>query len=396
MRRLKLNDGREIHFKPASAKDVPAIIGLYNCIYHGHYTLREVTDPEIARQKVEDPSYFWLLALMGQEVVGSVIFAVDPVNKLGKCFGAAVLGEFRGQDVMHTMIQQGVERLTHRTRSCDIVYGTTRTVSPAPAQLVEHLGFHPMGIFPNVRKVESFETHGLEIFFRKGCLDIRRQKPVLIPELREFYRIVQDLLRFEDHEEIELEAADPRKMGKPVVFHLERDEQKVLQLYRRYQDKDVLDKVFFPFTDPDLLFVSEDQQAEFFVNFNVVDGHAVVLGYRVQDPDLRRMLMWFCESASQVGMRYIELIVNAFKPEMQRIASDARFLPCAYFPAMRMNDMGLREDYIVFSRSFEQLDFMDMHLVGPNRRFLDAFMKCWYEMLVRCQPDFDDGGFTIG
>jgi len=33
---------------------------------------------------------------------------------------------------------------------------------------------------------------------------------------------------------------------------------------------------------------------------------------------------------------------------------------------------------------------MDLHLVDTNRRFLDAFMKCWYEMLVRCQPDFDE------
>jgi hypothetical protein len=33
---------------------------------------------------------------------------------------------------------------------------------------------------------------------------------------------------------------------------------------------------------------------------------------------------------------------------------------------------------------------MDMHLVDNNRRFLDAFMKCWYDLLVRCQPDFDE------
>ena len=158
----------------------------------------------------------------------------------------------------------------------------------------------------------------------------------------------------------------------------------------------MLDKVFFPFADPNFLFTSEDKKSEFFVNFNSVDGHAVILGYRIQDPDTRRILMWFCESASQAGMRYIELMVNVFKPDIQRIASDARFLPCAYFPAMRMNDKGLREDYIVFSRSFEQLDFMELNLVGPNRRFLDAFMKCWYDMLVRCQADFDDGGFRIG
>ena len=84
------------------------------------------------------------------------------------------------------------------------------------------------------------------------------------------------------------------------------------------------------------------------------------------------------------------MLVSAFLPERQRLALDAKFLPCAYFPGMRMNDEGLREDCLIFSRSFEKLDFMDMNLVDNNRRFLDAFMKCWYDLLVRCQPDFDE------
>ena len=116
----------------------------------------------------------------------------------------------------------------------------------------------------------------------------------------------------------------------------------------------------------------------------------MIVGYRFSGEDLRNTLMWFCEEASKSGMRYIEMLVSAFKPEMQRLALDAKFLPCAYFTAMRMNDDGAREDYLVFSRSFESLDFMDMHLVDTNRKFLDAFMKCWYDMLVRCQPDFDE------
>lgn len=391
MRRLTLQDGREVHLQPATPKDVPAIVALYHEVYSGKYTLKEATDPDVLREKLENPNYFWALAHLEDRVIGSVIFAIDPVNKLGKTYAAVVLPEFRGQDVMRNLVIQGLERLTQRTRICDTVYATTRTVSIAPSVVLEHLDFFPMGIFPNVRKVKSFETHGLEVFFRNDSLKIRRKSPQLVPEVVDFYRIVREILNLEDHVECELEMADPRKMGDPIKFKVLRDEKQLSRKFDAYLDRDQMDKVFFPFMDPNLLFASEDGVIEIFVNLNSSDGHGVIIGYRIGDYDLKRVLMWFCEAASAEGMRYIELLVNAFKPQLQRVALDAKFLPCAYFPSMRFNEHNEREDYIVFSRSFEMLDFMDLHLGETNRKFLDAFMKCWYEMLVRCQPDFDEG-----
>jgi len=391
MQRITLKDGREVDFKPGQVKDIPGIVDLYKQVYQGRYTLREVSDPVILKRKLEDPNYFWTLAFIGERIVGSVIFAIDPLNKLGKSYAAVVLGELRGQDVMRTMVMQDLERLTQRTRTCDVVYATTRTVSVAPQVVLEHLGFQPMGIFPNVRKVESFETHGLEVFFRKASMELRRKSPILVPEVREFYEIVRKVLGLEPYQKAELPLCDPRKMGDPMHFQVEKDEKMLLEQFEENQQDDLMDKVFFPFTEPNLLFQTPDKSVEFFVNFNEVDGNGVIIGYKVGSNDLRRSLMWFCEAASLSGMRYIELLVNAFRPDLQRIALDARFLPCAYFPAMRMTITGGREDYIVFSRSFESLDFMEMNLVSTNRKFLDAFMKCWYEMLVRCQPDFDEG-----
>ncbi|MBF0500746.1 MAG: GNAT family N-acetyltransferase [Candidatus Riflebacteria bacterium] len=390
MQRITLQDNREIHFQIATENDIGGIISLYDSVYKGSYTLKDVQDPAIIRKKIENPNFFWTLAHEHQRVIGSVIFAIDPLNKIGKCYAAAVLPEFRGQDVMRTMVLHGLERLTSRTRLCDVIYATTRTTSVAPALVLEHLGFQSMGIFPNVRKVKSFETHGLEVFFRDGCFDLRRSPPLLVPEVAEFYNIVSEVLGLPGHQSIDLPLSDPRQMGEPMVFIVERDEIKVLETFDRYQDHDLMNKVFFPFIDPNLLFSSEDGKAEIFVNFNEMDGNGVIVAYRIEIDDLRRVLMWFCEAASQVGMRYIELLISAYRPELQRAAIDARFLPNAYFPAMRWTENNRREDYVAFSRSFERLDFMDLHLVDTNRRYLDAFMKCWYEMLVRCQPDFDE------
>lgn len=394
MQRIQLPNGKEIRFNVASPADIPSIISLYHTVYKGSYTLKEVQIPEIILKKIENPDYFWLLAQEGERVVGSVIFAIDQLNKIGKCYAAVVLPELRGLDVMRTMVRQGLERLTQRTRVCDVIYATTRTVSVAPQVVLEHLNFHSMGIFPNVRKVKSFETHGLEVFVRDGSLPLRRDPPRLISEVVDIYKIVREVLNLGPHEEVLLPLSDPRSMGEPIPFVVNNDESAVLDLFDRYSRRHIMEQTFFPFVEPNLLFTSEQVGSEIFVNFNETDGNGVIVGYRIksgiQNEDFRRVLMWFCDAAERAGMRYIESLVSAYQPEFQRITVDARFLPCAYFPAMRWTEENRREDYIVFSRSFERLDFMDLHLVDTNRRYLDAFMKAWYEMLVRCQPDFDE------
>lgn len=385
-----LKNGQSVHFRTASNKDVQGIIDLYIEVYNGKYTLPEVADPEVIAIKTENPNYFWLVAEIDNKIVGSVIFAIDPVNKFGKSYAAAVSGSLRGQDIMKTMVGHGLEVLTKKTRTCDVIYATTRTVSFAPQVVLEHLGFHPMGIFPNVRKVEAFETHGLEVYFREDCFDIRCKTPRLVPETKDFYMIVKNILNLEEPEIVDLEMEDPRKMGKCIEFIINEDIDEVRSKFDEFQTKDLMDKMFFPLIEPNLLFQTKDGTADIFVNFNKLDGNGVVLAYRHTGDNLRHMLMWFCEAASNSGMRYIEMLVNAYRPEMQRILLDAKFLPCAYFPAMRMTPEGTREDYLTFSRSFEKLDFMDMNLVDTNRKFLDAFMKSWYSSLVRCQPDFDE------
>jgi hypothetical protein len=387
---LTLSDKRVVEFTHATQDDASAIVELYHKVYSGKYTLEEVSSPETIAKNVEDATYFWILARCEGMVVGSVIFAIDAVNKLGKSYAAVILKEFRGHDLMRIMVKFSIQMLTEKTRVCDVIYATTRTVNYAPQMVLESLNFRSAGIFPNVRKVEAFETHGLAVYLGANALINRRKNPRLVEEVHDFYKILQGDLNLEDAEIVELESKDPRKMGKQINFSLCRDLKEIDAKLFEYQDQDLMERIFFPFIEPNILFSSTDGTADFFVNFNPLDGSGVVLGFRYSGTNLRQCLMWFCEEASKTGMRYIEMLISAFRPERQRLVLDAKFLPCAYFPAIRMSDEGLREDYLIFSRSFEKLDFMDLHLRGSNRRFLDAFMKSWYELLVRCQPNFDE------
>ena len=374
----------------ASSEDINAIIDFYIEVYNGKYTLPDVAEPEIVAEKVEDPSYYWLLAKYQNRIVGSVIFAIDSINKLGKSYAAAVSREFRGHNIMHTMVKWAVEKLCIRTRNCDAIYATTRTVSFAPQKVLENLGFISCGIFPNVRKVEFFETHGLQVYFSPQCMKYRRKTPKILPELVYFYNILKKNLELEEPELIEMPEHDPRQMGKEIKFDIITDLKEIVMKFYDFQDREIMQKVFFPFTEPNLLFSAKDGSADFFVEYNPLDGNAMIIAYRFSNVELQKALMWFCETASKSGIKYIEMLVSAFYTDRQRMALDAQFLPCAYFPAMRMNIHGEREDFFVFSRSFESLDFMNLNLVDNNRRFLDAFMKCWYNLKVRCQPSFEE------
>jgi hypothetical protein len=232
-----LHESREVVFQPASKDDIAGIIELYDVVYHGKYTLTEVKDPDVIAKKVEDPGYFWFVARHRGRLIGSVIFAIDPVNKIGKSYAAVVLSDYRGKDVMRTMVRMGLQLLTEKTRVCDVIYATTRTVSFAPQVVLEHLGFLPMGIFPNVRKVESFETHGLEVYFSSKCLQYRRQTPRLIPELNEFYDIARAELNLEAPEPVILEEQDPRVMGPEIAFDVCSDQDEISRKYYSYQDR---------------------------------------------------------------------------------------------------------------------------------------------------------------
>ena len=38
---------------------------------------------------------------------------------------------------------------------------------------------------------------------------------------------------------------------------------------------------------------------------------------------------------------------------------------------------------------FEKLDFTQLSLEGTRRRYLQAFVKCWYAMLLARAPGFE-------
>ncbi|MBI3890968.1 MAG: hypothetical protein HY303_05505 [Candidatus Wallbacteria bacterium] len=374
--------------RQARVKDCDAIRALYDDIYGGAYPLELIRNPDVTRATIADANHLWMLLEADARAVGSVLFAFDPADFIGKVYGAVVRPELRGHDLMQLAIGACMKRLFAESKPLDILYATTRTVTPAPARLVTKLGFQNAGVFPNCHKVKTSETHGLDVYVRSRALENRLPHPKLVAEVAGLYEIARETFGLADEPTIE-DVGPPNPGSASLRFKVLDDPALVARLYAERLADRQLRYCFFPFHEPHVLCQSADLAHEVFLHKNAADGYAAILGIKSDRADFSGLLDDVCEASGRLGLRYIEVLVSAFDPLKQREALHARFLPCAYFPAMKVTPGGQRMDYLVFSRSFERLDFTGIELEGTGRRYLQAFMKCWYAMLLAQAPDFE-------
>lgn len=376
--------------RPAAPADAGALLALYGAVYGGKYTLPEATQEAAMLEKMACPDTLWTVCVYRKEIVGSLVFSLDRQDRLAKAYAAAVRPDMQGRAIMHHMAAESLRALCGGEAPVDAVYATTRTVSFAPQKVLEHLGFRSLGVFPNVRKVARHETHGLSAYLAPRALATRRPRPTILHEIRQFYEIVRGMYGFEEAEVLRDYAA-PLEPEEPMRFLVERNETAVRRQWRSYMGRRLLRLSYYPFHEPNVRFHCPEERCEVFMNVNRADGHGAIVGVKGETRNLVNVFGSLEEPARAIGAEYMELLVSAFDPATQRQALDARFLPCAYFPAMKKAyETDERLDTICFSRSFVNLDFTGLHLVEDARRFLEAFMGCWYTMRLRFGPSFEE------
>lgn len=404
---LKLATGEELFLRPAREEDMVNLKRLYFDVYGGRYTLPEVTDRDKMKWVIHDPNYLWLLACEKKELVGAIIFVVDRKHRVGKSMAAVVASRFQGKHVMQSLMQRGLRYLMEEKDWCDLQYAVVRTVSVAPQKMLAKLGFVGLGVFPNVRRIKGYETHGLAALFKSKALAARRRTPILIPPVEEIFRVTSSLLslgkarvhqiapharplriptpwgrsRRRKGKGGEPASKPPMAGGGEVEFLIERSKEVEWEYYRLRDAGDLVAE-FFPFHYPNVKLHTRDHKTEVFLNFQEVDGHADLLGVKTDRPDLAGLLLRVGEYAESMGVKYLETLVSAYDPALQHAAYRAHFLPCAYFPAFRMGEERERLDYVVMFRSFVPLGFGGLKLTDKTKPYLVAFYKIYTRRLM--------------
>lgn len=380
------DDGKTVLVRRANMGDLESLRALYRATYGDRYALPEVVDDERSREVLSGHGWVWLLAETEGKVIASLIFGIDGEHRLGKSFAGVVDAVCRGQKTMQKMLDEGLERLLHAGDTFDMTYAVVRTfVTPAFHRDLLQLGFVDVGVFPNVRKVRRYETHGLKICVAERALTQRRRHPQLIPQLRGIYEITRQRFELEqagfDHQAVRevRQKLDLRVELTPVAeAGVDGVTRARVQMLRRSSRS--LKFGFFPFHEPNQILSDPTGQVRVFLSHQETDGHSSILGVDPGPYEPVSVLQSVAEYCADRGAVYLELLVSAYQPRLQAAAYLAGFLPCAYFLAAELKGHQ-RQDVIVTSRTFVPLHFSGLRLSDTAKPFLLEFFKIYTERL---------------
>ncbi len=375
----ELPDGRQALMRRAAVDDISAIRQLYFDTYGDRYGLPEVVDDTRSQEVLTDDGWFWLLTEVDHQIVASLIFGLEPDHRLGKTFGGVVEPGLRGQKVMQEMLREGLSLLLCQGGPFDLVYAVVRTfISLSFHRDLSRLGFVDVGVFPNVRKVQRYETHGLKVCLGQEAIERRRKRPRLIPEIATLYDITREKLKLEPAELVPVRPKPIPLDRIPLTVKAEVgqdiDVARMSFLWKTTRD---LDYGFFPLHLPNLILTDESETVRVFLNLQERDGHASILGIRSGHLDKAKVLLSVADFCEERRAAYLELLVSAFCPQDQHLAYQAGFLPCAYFPAAELDSQGQRCDVVVTSKTFVPLHFRGLKLPEAAKPYLLEFFKTY-------------------
>lgn len=380
------DDGRRVLVRQARLSDLGPLRELYRATYGDRYALPEVVDDERSREVIEGHGWVWLVAESSQKVVASLIFGWDPEHRLGKSFAGVVDADFRGQKTMNRMLKEGLDRLLYSGNVFDLVYAVVRTfVTPAFHRDLLAIGFMDVGVFPNVRKVRRYETHGLKMCVSPRLFQNRRTTPILVPPVCALYQIASERYDLEPPE-VDRQAIDKVREGLDLRVELAPVAEAGVggvtrgrvQMLRRASRG--LRFGFFPFHEPNQILSDPTGQVRVFLSHQETDGHSSILGVDPGPYEPVSVLLSAAEYCEERGAVYLELLVSAYQPELQAAAYLAGFLPCAYFLGAELRD-DKRCDVIVTSRTFVPLHFTGLRLTESTKPYLLEYFKVYTERL---------------
>lgn len=367
--------------REAKITDLIDIYKLYKKAYGGTYPDPIFSDINTLEESISDPKMYIFVAEVSDLIVGSVLFLFDEESEIGKASAGVVEPKFRGNNLTQKLIRFGIEFFETKGKGLSVLYVTTRTVHKAAQVLTQSMGFKQLGIFPNVHKTNEYETHALAALYFKDANAKRyinfEQHPYVLP----LYNLVRENIALPEMKEATIwEKKDfYGEVPKLEVIEAERFIQKRMKMLK---EKEEISLAFVPFHSPNLLITSAEQNIEVYAYVNEMDKHCVITGCKIdREVSFTDLFLSVSQTLRDRGIRYIEVILRANRLNIIDKIIKAKYLPCAYVPSFQKQE-DRRYDYVVFSRSFEILDFNNLELTGASQSYLDYYIQLWEETFL--------------
>tara|TARA_R100000656_G_scaffold89489_1_gene65276 strand:+ start:122 stop:1330 length:1209 start_codon:yes stop_codon:yes gene_type:complete len=372
-----------ITIRRAKLTDREELLALYLTVYGDDYPLELGTNKQLMTRLLEEQEKaFWFVVELADRpgIAASCVVELEPEFRIGKVTGAAVHPQCAGLGLSSKLIGFAVNEVMAKAPSINTLYATTRTVTMASQKMLISNGFKPLGIFPNARKIKTYETLTLMGYFREGVLDKRTPVQRIPPSLVELY--LQTNKSIGDEREIELVEDCP---AFPKNIAHEESKWEFIQapefVEKRFNEVFQGDResTFYPFHKPNLLISNTVLGVEMFASFNKKDHYCVLISANCPITTINGHFKKLAFAFKEIGIYYLETLVRIDYFEAVCFLGANRFLPSAYYPAMREID-GVAHDYVLMTRTMVPLDFSESQISSEFTPFVREYVRQWIDL----------------
>lgn len=378
-----MNFGNNEIIDRAKESDVDEIINLYRLVYGKKYPISYGTDPDLLKRAIlNEKTHLVLVAreLNKNVITGALITEIDIDNKIGKLVGLVVHPTYQKNKIGNYLVVYVGEHFLEKGTDLNSLYATTRTNTIGPQRVFIKNHYLPLGIFPNAHRLSQYETVTLFAKFRKDLLEQRKPVKEVTASLMPMYQILQNLVP-------NLSVPKTLTTSEITSADLPSDESWDFEIirapnyvYRKFLETfpDPKDR-FFPFHTPNMLIADKKGRVEIFAYFSKRDGYCTLIKATKPISTLSGSLTSLYMQLDDIGVSYIEVLVNVGLTTMIETLLAAQFVPSALYPAMR-EENGKFEDYIVLSRTMEPLNFRGISVISQFKPYIDLYVDMWKQV----------------
>ena len=365
----------------ALLSDVDEIINLYRAVYGRKYPISYGTDPDLLKKAIKNKETHRCLISRDEinKIIGGVLIVeIDSFNKIGKMVGLVVHPKFQRHKIGNNLVQYVSEYFLVTEKNLNSLYATTRTNTVGPQIIFIKNNYLPLGIFPNAHRLKQYETVSLFAKFREGILEKRIPEESASMKVIPLYEILKNLVpKIKIPNKSEIQPVNVIDDDKDWEFEIIRAPNYVLRKFmERFPDPN--DR-FFPFHTPNMIIADKKGRIEIFAYFSKRDGYCTLIKSTHSITDLNGHLSSLYMQLDDIGVSYIEVLVNVKHTPIIDTLLSGQFLPSAIYPAMREVNNNF-EDFIIMSRTMEPLNFRGMAIVAPFKPFIDQYVDAWKQV----------------
>lgn len=344
----------------ARPEDAEEIVGIYRELYNDTYPYKEMEDMDEVGKMIEDPNIQWVIYQdPSYNIAGCITFVLDFENKRGYIRGFMLKKKYQGHvDITKAMIGSMIGMIHKFGKRIYTWYVENRTAHSKSQYSMWVCGIAPIGFYPNKDVfLGKIESDLMQICYdEKALREFRsRRIPKILSQVEECYLYSDKRYKLGDYG---IENPD-----------IKLNRKKISQMKRNFIKSTKKDK--FGYETIKFSIIGTKSYFQFLHTPQVQNFEKTK--YRVNNlEELYVFVQEFIKCGKELGIRYCEAFISAYKPTHQKIFSDAGLSPRGYVPSWVYNKVRKNfEDHILFNYYKGQISD-DIQLISEGQELLQV------------------------